>query len=787
MREVLQFESIRETEQAEAGGKGGTLGRLTQCGFPVPEGFVIMPSAFVGDALSAPAWAQVRAKLDALRKDYPDLSFAVRSSALSEDSISASFAGEFETVLDVHSDVLLAEAIETVRRSRHAERVKAYSQAKGIQPLHDMAVVVQRLVRADISGVLFTADPVSGSHMHMTGNFVYGYGEELVSGEVEPYIFRFTRPKGTYEGPPELRRNARKLYKMAIRLEKELGRPQDIEWAIADGRLHLLQSRPITTLIGYDSASGAWNDSLTGDYVWSRNNFGEGRPDVMSPFTYSLSEKVWSSISILPGYHMAGNICGRYYANVSVSISMLKALGKSHEAAIAQMKDLLGNVPDDLEIPTVPLPLSAMLRAMPNMIKLGLKEKGGAKKVPEFLKTNPADCRALGQRIQHAQTPQELHDLWTVEIYPWLEDGIWILGGATQPLEATMKFRKELVELVGEADANALFSNLSTEDEMLTSLGPVVGVAKVARGEMSRRAYLEKYGHRGPHEAELSLPRPAEDPEWLDRQLAEYNANPIDVEELLAKRKTEFDAAWQRLVDRYPKKAQKLRKKIAKVGPAARLREAARDELTRFLWVERKWALRVGELTGLGNDVFLLTIDEVLDMLHGNDEATQHLSMRKETYDRYMELPPYPMIIRGRFDAATWAQDPDRRNDVFDATTKHPVSAANTITGFPGAAGQVEGLVRVLAQPEQGDLLQPGEILVAVTTNVGWTPIFPRAAAVVTDVGAPLSHAAIVARELGIPAVVGCGSATTRLRTGDRVRVDGGMGTVELLETHRPE
>jgi pyruvate,water dikinase len=141
------------------------------------------------------------------------------------------------------------------------------------------------------------------------------------------------------------------------------------------------------------------------------------------------------------------------------------------------------------------------------------------------------------------------------------------------------------------------------------------------------------------------------------------------------------------------------------------------------------------------------------------------------------------MIVRGRFDAFEWAVDPDRRNDIYDATAPVPVSTSNTITGFPGAAGRVKGSVRVLDGPEQGDQLEPGEILVAVTTNVGWTPIFPRAAAVVTDVGAPLSHAAIVARELGIPAVVGCGSATTRLRIGDRVRVDGGQGTVEILDS----
>jgi pyruvate,water dikinase len=316
---------------------------------------------------------------------------------------------------------------------------------------------------------------------------------------------------------------------------------------------------------------------------------------------------------------------------------------------------------------------------------------------------------------------------------------------------------------------------------MLASLGPVVGVARVVQGKMSRAEYLEKYGHRGPQEAELSLPRPAEDPDWLDKQLAEYEKNPVDVDALLAKRHAEFEAAWQRLQARYPKQAPKLRRQIDQVGPAARMREAVRDEVTRVLWVERGWALRAGELTGLGDDIFLLTIDEVLALLSGDDAATVHIPSRRETYDRYRALPPYPMIIRGPFDPFRWAADPKRRNDIYDATAATPISTSNTITGFAGAAGRVEGRVRVLDGPEQGDQLQPGEILVAVTTNVGWTPLFPRAAAVVTDVGAPLSHAAIVARELGIPAVVGCGSATTRLRSGDRVRVDGGRGVVEIL------
>ena len=479
----------------------------------------------------------------------------------------------------------------------------------------------------------------------------------------------------------------------------------------------------MTEKSGFEPTTGAWNDSLTGDFLWSRNNFGEARPDVMSPFTYSITEKVWSKVSFLPGYRLSGNICGRFYANVSVSLSMLVALGKSKETAIEQIKDLLGNVPSQLDIPRVPMPRSTMLMALPRMIKLGLKEKNGAKRVPEFLKTNPKRCREMRRKIQNIQDKTELIDYWSNNLEPELIDGIWLLGGATQPLEATVKLRKELAEMVGVADANALSSNLSIEDDLLASMGPVVGMARVVQGKMSQAEYLQKYGYRGPHEAEISMPRPAEDPEWFARQLADYEQSPVNVDALLAERQHEFKAAWERLQERCPNKAQKLRRKIDQIGPAARMREAVRDELTRFLWVEREWALRAGALTDLGNDIFLLTIDEVLDVLSGVEAATVNIPARKETYDQYRALPTYPMIIRGNFDAFRWAADPNRRYDIYDASVVAPLSASSTITGFAGAAGRVEGRVRLLDAPEQGEQLRPGEILVAVTTNVGWTPL----------------------------------------------------------------
>jgi phosphohistidine swiveling domain-containing protein len=787
MNKMIQsFGDLAAEEQSLAGGKGGTLARLFQAGYPVPGGFVILPAAFAGDDLTPEAWRQTKAQLATMREENgEEIAFAVRSSALSEDSALASFAGEFETVLDVRTDEAIRAAIHTVRRSRHSERVQAYTEAQGMDFAHEVAVVVQRLVEADISGVLFTADPVDGSYTHMVGNYVHGLGERLVAGEAEPYRFRLRRPRGQYDGPPELKRFARRLAKLASRLEMELGDPQDIEWAVAGRELFLLQSRPITTLQGHNPAIGDWNDSLRGDFLWTNVNAAEARPDVMSPFTWTLGEVLRRENQPMPGnYPFIGNVGGRVYVNVSLTLAMFRALGMNPQRMLPRMKMLFGPIPEGMEVPVFPLPLSTFFSIFPEMTKIRKKERAAPERIPGFLATNPDWCRTMQRRIEETQTQDELVALWREDLYPyWAESAFVVTGGMRPYMALSRKLQRRLTKLVGEADANALLSNLSSDTELMASLGPVVGVWKVSRGQMSREEYLERYGHRGPHEMELNAPRPAEDPGWLDRQLAEFNRAPVDVDALLARQRAAHEAAWQRLAERHPRRAEPVRRQLAKIPPAARLREAVRSEAVRLYGIVRAWALRAGELTGLGEDVFFLTYGELFDVLSGDETAVELIPARKETYERYRALPPYPTIIRGRFDPFKWATDPDRRNDIFDAHAPVPAPTSDTISGFAGAAGRVEGLVRRLDGPDEGALLQPGEILVAVTTNVGWTPLFPRAAAIVTDVGAPLSHAAIVARELGIPAVVGCVDATTRLRTGDRVRVDGGQGTVEILET----
>lgn len=781
---VKSFRELTPELQATAGGKGGTLARLFQAGYPVPAGFIVLPVAFRDEKLTDEAWDQVQVHLHAIREDNARAQFAVRSSALSEDSARASFAGEFETVLNVGTDKEIRDAIYTVFISRETERVKAYSAVQGMDQSHQIAVVVQLMVPSEISGVLFTADPVTGSFAGMIGNYVHGLGERLVSGEADAYPFKLMRSKGKYSGPEEFKKYAPVLYQYAARLERELGAPQDIEWAVAKGKLYLLQARPITTLTGGNLDTYEINESLANDALWVNTNVGEAIPDVITPFTWSLVRSLDNESGFIPGYYLwSGNICGRIYSNISQRLSAITALyGWDAKRAMTLIGEIFGHIPEDLSVPVYPFSRLHLIKEMlPGIKRLIWNTLKVSKNMPSFLNDTPVWCGKMTERIGKIKTEAELLSLWKDELQPYSFKAWWMHITAGSKAVLAMRLNKKLAKLVGTEDANALLSNLRGSSE-LASLGPITGISRVIKGEMSREEYLLQYGHRGPHEFELSIPGPAEDDTWLEKQVEEFGRSDMDVDGLLERQHTQFEAARKRFQERFPNKVKWLEKQLAKASEGTRLREAARSELVRVLRVVRAFALKTGELTGIGDSVFFLYINEVENLLVGDNSSLKYVLARKENYEKYKALPSFPSIIRGRFDPFEWARDPNRRLDYYDATM--PVATApysETLRGFAGAAGKVEGKARVLANPEEGEMLQPGEILVATTTNVGWTPLFPRAAAIITDIGAPLSHAAIVARELGIPAVVGCGNATLRLKTGDRVIVDGGQGIVYIL------
>ncbi len=533
-----------------------------------------------------------------------------------------------------------------------------------------------------------------------------------------------------------------------------------------------------------------WNDSLAGDYLWSNVNFGEAVTDVMTPLTWSVIQFTLDDWVFLPGMPTVGVIGGRPYLNISIFATLFQGMGRSRQDLLHYMESTLYmRLPDEMPIPSIPVSRSTLLRGIYGSLQVQLKQRRGVRKLSAYLNFNEAWFQGIREAIRRQASESGLYNLWHAEIRPHIKNGVWcVLGSVSRSAEYALNLRRQLAEVVGPEDANILIANLSEGDAPLESLGPVVGLDRLASGELSRAAYLADYGHRGPQEFELSVPRPAEDPSWLEQELERIRRSPVDVESLMAQQRQSFEAAWKRLQAHSASAAKRLGRKIAESAHRARLRELARSAYVRDRWAIRLFAIRSGELTSLGDRIFFLTLDELLALLSGDLSVTHAIGPRMEAYQQYKSLPPYPAVILGRFDPFAWAADPNRPTDIFDAHRPGTQRAdPNIVIGSPGSAGVVEGTVRVIGHPGMGDSLQQGEIMVATQTDIAWTLFFPRAAAVITDVGAPLSHAAIVARELGIPAVVGCGNATAVLKTGDRVRVDGGRGTVEILVAGRAD
>jgi len=755
---------------------------------------------------------------EAIRQAYADLGggdlpVAVRSSATAEDLPEMSFAGQQETYLNVHGEAMVLEAVKRCWASLWTARAIGYRARNGIAPQQvSLAVVIQELVPADAAGVMFTANPLTAARDRVVINAAWGLGEAIVGGQVTPDtvivdkacgkvteqqisrkdIMTVRVQDGTQDVPvPTDRRTqavlspaqAAELAHLGVKIEELYRQPMDIEWALDHGRFSILQARPITTLRGHNPAAGEWNDSLAGDYLWTRANYGEAVPDVMTPCTWSLVQILLDNADPSVGpYRQYGNIGGRLFNNLSMAASVAAVFWINPKRFARMIETGFGRLPEGLEIPIVRMSRWHILRmALPLAVRTLSQMRTHLKRLPAFLAEAPAQCEALKARIRVVHNPTELAALWQTDIAPFfLECCHMVQATANQGGAAILTIPGNLQKLVGEGDANALLTGPGTGSGQLASLGPLLGLTQLAKGEIDRAIFARQFGHRSPHEAEVSIPRPAEEPDWIDKQLAGLRQAKEDATALLARQETTRKAAWERLHERYPRKETSVRRQIDRWAAIAREREAARSEMVRAIWVLRCFVQRAGALTGQGENIFFLSIDEILALLGGYQASLAYIPARRAAYQRYCALPPYPVLIRGRFDPFQWAVNPERRSDIFNAPGSS-LPTRGAITGFPGAAGVVEGRVRVIATFEEGDQLQAGEILVTTVTNVGWTPLFPLASAVVTDVGAPLSHAAIVARELGIPAVVGCGDATMRLKTGDRVRVDGGKGLVEIL------
>ncbi len=698
------------------GGKAGHLAALLAGGFEVPDGFAIAPDA----TLEA-----VAARLDELG----DVAVAVRSSAIDEDGAMTSFAGIYDSVIDVRGLAAVEEAIAKVRASALSPRALAYRHDG--QPAR-MAVVVQRLVHAECAGVLFTADPVTGDRDARVVTAVRGLGEALVSGERagEEWLVRNGSPVRRRALPEAVLtvEQVGELVALGDRVAAHFGGPQDIEWVIEQGRIALVQARPITAL----PERVEWTvphkmGPLVRDFRW-----GEWLCDPISPLFESwflpratdiLIQRTTETFGMRPRPPTYAVVNGWYFfaplGSGGVG-TVVRALLRKPRVFMR-----LKRASDD-PVAGVPIVVDPFRRAYDD--DLAPRHRALA---AEQLGTDP------DRLIDYVDRACTLHgDLMF---------SITFVGGSAWKIEAALArfFRKHCRGVDG------------APHELVAALAPV---------EPSAAHHVCSLDWIHPTAGELGLAG-ITTPVRGDAKLRRETLERACLEQLSPKLRAKFEPLLE-MARQY-----------------ARLREAQAHDLT-LAWPNVRTAIRrLGEAAcaagaiASADDVFWLRREELDDALAGTRPLHRDVATRCATWERQRKLAPplrigkLPGFMQSMFDALTR----DLRGDTIETTD-------STIVGMPASAGRATGKVRLVRSPADFDRLLDGEVLVAPTTAPAWTPLFARAVAVVTDGGSVAAHASLVAREYGIPAVVGASDATQRLHDGQLVCVDGTLGRVDLLD-----
>ncbi len=767
MKYIFSLMEISGEDSFRFGGKGTALARLTEMGLPVPDGYVIETSAFENGVMNGSARNELETLISRLS---PKHTYAVRSSALSEDGENASFAGAYETVTDVKREDIYA-AVKQAVMSADSMRVRQYAENRGASD-SGIAVVIQRFVPPEFAGVVFTADPISGNAGIMTGNYVRGMGEALVSGEKNAAEFSFNAVKYAYTGSKEFEKYAKRLFKCCSAIRNLYRRPMDIEWAVSKGKLYILQARPITSLKRIDRNSFEINGSLSGEYLLSKTNVGEIFMRPVSPMTYSVLEAICEALG-MPCF--IDNVCGQPYANLSVICSLMTAMGIPEKSAVGKIKDIAGELPEGVSVPIFPFDRKNCRKRIRSLFFSMGKEKMNRRERQSFSEKMSDIADGLIGEIRELPDNKALYAFWETKgmKFIFLTLGAILHGINIIPLFST---KKKLSRICGDELANELCSGGAG---ILDSMKPLLLLEDFINGVISKTEYIKLCGHRSVNEMELSAPYPYEDPGFPENAAEEHRKSGANIHKMRAEQEKRFNEAVSRFKTLYPGKSKWLDRTLYSYKEANRRREEVRSKSVKLFCMMREFLLRTGKINGIGDDIFMLYFSEVQQLLKGNEKALSNISLRRENYEKYISYPPFPNLICGRFIPEKWLTSDSPRRDFYSETELScPLSA--DIKGFPGAAGTVTGRVRVIFSSDCAWELKEGEILAVPAANIGWTVVFPRAAAIITDIGAPLSHAAIVAREFGIPAVVGCGNATTVLKTGDIVTVNGAKGTVTV-------
>jgi len=859
---VLGLQEIDERQSAVAGGKGAHLGALSRIdGIRVPAGFCVTTDAFrriMADAHS------VDDRLDQLSRLNPDdreairtlsadirrtvegiavpddlaaaitsalarfgeqTAYAVRSSATAEDLPTASFAGQQDTYLNVMGPAAVLQHIGRCWASLFTERAVTYRLRNGFdhRKVH-MAVVVQRMVFPDAAGILFTADPVTGNRKVASVEAGFGLGEALVSGLVNPDVFRVRDGEvvakaiaakqravraapggGTREQAIDPQRQEQpaltdaqvvRLAHLGRRIEAHFGSPQDIEWCLVDDDFQIVQSRPITTLFPIPTARDAEN------HVYISVGHQQMMTDPMKPLGLSF----WQMTTPAPMAEAGGRLfvdVTQRLASPASRAGLVEALGRSDPLTgdalqtILERDGFIRPLPD--EGPPGPLfgETSAPIETDPSIVtelighseasvaasEREIRTKSGSALLDFILADMQELRRILFDRRSHQVFMSAMEAAWWLndQLQAWLGDKN-AADTLTQsvPHNVTSEMGLALLDVADvirpHPEVVAFLHHVEDED-FLDEL------AKLSGGQEARdaiEAWLEKYGMRCAGEIDITRPRWSERPSALVPVILGNvrNFEPGAGARRFEQGRQEARAKEQELLERLralpdgEPKADEAKRMIDRVRTFIGYREYPKYGMVSRYFVYKQALLKEAErLVQAGvlhekEDIFYLTFPEFHDVVRTNHVDDQLIRRRKDAFRSYQALTP-PRVLTSDGEAVAGAY---RRHDV----------PAGALVGLSVSAGLVEGRARVVLDMAQADL-EAGDILVTAYTDPSWTPLFVAVAGLVTEVGGLMTHGAVIAREYGLPAVVGVVDATRLIADGQRIRVHGTDGYVEIL------
>nr|WP_298141813.1 phosphoenolpyruvate synthase [uncultured Pseudomonas sp.] len=881
----------------QLGGKAANLARLSREGLPVPRWWVLSTDAFqlllernrLSDlidrrlrrvarnnagiealaqqiqqqVLAASIPTELHTQLADALAGQEEVLFAVRSSVQGEDAQGASFAGQMDSFLFQHGLASIEQSLLQVAASAFNARALHYRLSKGIA-LSDIriAVIVQEMVEGEVSGVMFTAHPVTGSRRHALISAAWGVGEGIVAGicntdEYSVGLFddgievqladkdvavRFDRAagRGTQTSPVDTaQRHARTLDDRQVLALRDLGRrianlqrsPQDIEWTLRDGQFHILQTRPITRLPAPSQPSGR-------RLVFDNSNIQESYCGVTTPLTFSFASRAYATVyeqtfrligvperQILAHRdmleNMLGLIHGRVYYNINNWYRSLLLL-PSFKTNKADMERMMGLTdPVDL-IEDRPLSGREKLAKLPGMLRALFLLTRGFRRMDTLLgefrqmfeqtyrsiARNELHCLNVGELIEEVRRlDRELLQRWTT---PIINDFYVMMmnGRVHRALVAAGISNPELLQnnlLSGEDGIESteptklllrLCAHVRTQPEVQALIEQADNASLLDRVQVCDPDfhaqclhYIEQYGDRSMGELKLESITLRQDPSFLFAILKNYLSRPDLTPQSLAAREASFrqeaEAQAFTAVGRQGGRAlRRFKNHLGRLRAAIRNRENMRLARTRTFGLYRELFLEIGQQLAMDQvlaeprDIFYLSIDELYAL---NDGRAVQTELKSLVAARQAEFAGY---LKKDLPHHFWTWGMVYRHNAYAYPGTPQVQGTGEIRGIGCYPGLVEAKVRLIFSP-QDELSLNGQILCTVRTDPGWAPLFPSAGGILVERGSTLSHSAVVARELGIPAIVGIPGITALLRDGERVRMDGAAGTIERLDRPR--